>query len=138
MKYIITVVVAFFVAVVSAAAQQPTEDTSANSVFLGCKAYAENRMTNMRLGAIGHFCAGVVHGLAYVAVRLPQEDRSCAPPTSDAQQLARVVISYIEARPQRMVIERRLEPCKNGSPITGSAYFRQRLEPCLYGLSPIG
>ena len=102
MKYVITVAVAFFVAIVSATAQQPIENTSANTVFLGCKAYAENRMTNMRLGAIGHFCAGVVHGLAYVAERLPQEDRSCAPPTSDAQQLARVVVNYIEARPQRM------------------------------------
>jgi len=102
MKYVITVAVAFFVAIVSATAQQPIENTSANTVFLGCKAYAENRMTNMRLGAIGHFCAGVVHGLAYVAERLPQEDRSCAPPTSDAQQLVRVVISYLEARPQHM------------------------------------
>jgi hypothetical protein len=43
------VAVAFFVAIVSAGAQPPIEDASANSVFLGCKAFAEAQVTNLQL-----------------------------------------------------------------------------------------
>jgi hypothetical protein len=79
------------------------EDTSANSTFLGCKAFAEDRMTNLRLNAGGNFCSGALHALAGVGQYLsPPEWQSCAPPTSDARQQARVVVNYIEARPQRM------------------------------------
>src|SRR5205809_456229 len=85
-------------------AQPPTEDTSANSVFLGCKAFVEGRSASTQLlMAGGNFCSGVVHGLASVGQYLtPPEWQSCVPAASDARQLARVVISYIEARPQRM------------------------------------
>jgi len=103
MKYIIAVAIAFCVAIVSATGQQVDADTSANAAFLGCKAFAEGRITNATLANQAGFCAGVVHGLSSVAEYLtPPEWQSCAPPTSDARQLARVVISYIEARPQRM------------------------------------
>jgi hypothetical protein len=84
-------------------AQPPTEDTNANSVFLGCKAFAEAQVTNLQLNQLGNFCSGIVHGLASVGQYLtPPEWQSCVPSTSDARQLARVVVSYIEARPQRM------------------------------------
>jgi hypothetical protein len=86
----------------SATAQSVQEDTSANSVFLGCKAFVENRATNAQLVSAANFCSGVVHGLAYVGKILPAELIFCAPPTSDARQLARVVINYIDAHPQRM------------------------------------
>jgi hypothetical protein len=99
-------------------------DTSANSVFLGCKAFVEGQATNLRLNQLGNYCSGIVHGLAGVGEYLtPQEWQSCIPPTSTARQLARVVISYIEARPQRMHEDFRgltLEafryawPCKSG------------------------
>jgi hypothetical protein len=105
-------------------AQTSTEDTSANSVFLGCKAFAEGRATNLQLNQLGSFCAGVVHRLAPTAQYFsPPEWQSCAPATSDARQLARVVVSYIEARPQRMHEDFRLLtleafhyawPCKSG------------------------
>jgi Rap1a immunity proteins len=105
-------------------AQPPTEDTSANSVFLGCKAFVEDRTPNAQLNAGANFCSGVVHGLASVGKYLsPPEWQSCVPAASDARQLARVVISYIEARPQRMHEDfRRLTleafhsawPCKSG------------------------
>ena len=124
MRYVIAVAVAFFVAIASAEAQSPpTEDTSANPVFLGCKAFAEDRATNVRLVNMAHYCSGVVHALAYVAEVLPPEHQSCTPPTSTAQQLARVVVRYIEARPERMHEDFRvltLEafhdawPCKSG------------------------
>ena len=84
-------------------AQTPTPDTSANSVFLGCKAFSEDRVTSSQLNQLGNFCSGIVHGLAGVGQQLtPPEWQSCVPSTSTARQLARVVISYIEARPQRM------------------------------------
>jgi hypothetical protein len=85
-----------------AVAQRPIEDTSANSWFLGCKACVEGRMNDARLVGIGNFCSGVIHALAYVGEALPPAVQYCAPPTSTAQQLARVVLTYIEARPQRM------------------------------------
>ena len=107
-----------------AQAQPATDDTSANSVFLGCKAFAEGQATrDLQLLQLGNVCAGVVHGLAYVGKILPTEIQSCAPPTSDARQLARVVVRYIEARPQRMhedfrnlTLEafRNAWPCKSG------------------------
>jgi hypothetical protein len=103
-------------------AQSAIEDTSANSVFLGCKAFVEERVTNLQLNAQGNFCSGIVHGLAGVGEYLtPPEWQSCRPAGSDARQLARV--SYIEARPQRMHEDFRvltLEafhnawPCKSG------------------------
>ena len=59
-------------------------------------------MTNAQLLNVGGFCAGVVHGLGYVGKILPPEYEFCVPPTADALQGARVVVNYIEARPQRM------------------------------------
>src|SRR5262245_16926433 len=106
-----------------AQAQPATDDTSANSVFLGCKSYAETERATVQLLQLGNFCSGVVHGLAYVGKALPPEVQSCVPPTSTTKQLARVVVRYIEARPQRMHEDFRnltLEalhnswPCKSG------------------------
>lgn len=73
-----------------------------NLAFLGCKAFVEDQAKNAELVSAANFCSGVVHGLAYVGKILPPEQQSCAPPTSDARELARVVINYIEAHPQRM------------------------------------
>jgi Rap1a immunity proteins len=85
-------------------AQTTTIDTSANSVFLGCKAFTETQgTTNLQLNQLGNYCSGIVHGLAGISEYLtPLEWQSCIPSTSTARQMARVVISYIEARPQRM------------------------------------
>jgi len=67
MKYVSAIAIAFFVAIVSATGQQVAEDTSANAVFLGCKAFVEDRATNARSINIAGVCAGVVHGLSSVA-----------------------------------------------------------------------
>lgn len=49
------------------------------------------------------FCKGVVHGIA-VAINGNTDQERCAdvPPTSTSTQLVRVVLRYIEARPERM------------------------------------
>ena len=105
----------------SATAQSNVQGTSL--AFLGCKAFVEDQAKNAELVSAANFCSGVVHGLAYVGKILPAELIFCTPPTSDARQLARVVINYIEAHPQRMNEDFRtltLEafhnawPCKSG------------------------
>ena len=84
----------------SATGQSNVQGTSL--AFLGCKAFVEDQAKNAELVSAANFCSGVVHGLAYVGKILPAELIFCTPPTSDARQLARVVINYIEAHPQRM------------------------------------
>src|SRR5262249_32402699 len=92
-----------FVSATEATAQESPGDNSANSVFSGCKAFVEGRTTSSKLHAEGNFCSGAVHALAGVGKYLsPPEWQSCVPANSTAGQLARVVINYIEARPQRM------------------------------------
>jgi len=105
----------------SATGQSNVQGTSL--AFLGCKAFVEDQAKNAELVSAANFCSGVVHGLAYVGKILPAELIFCTPPTSDARQLARVIINYIEAHPQRMNEDFRtltLEafhnawPCKSG------------------------
>jgi hypothetical protein len=55
----------------SATAQSVQEDTSANPVFLGCKALVEDRAPTSQLVNIANFCSGVVHALGYVGKILP-------------------------------------------------------------------
>jgi Rap1a immunity proteins len=115
---------ALIVSASEAAAQLPSGDISANAIFRGCKALVEGQTANPQLFALGNLCAGIVIGLASVGQDLsPPEWRSCTPATSDARQLARVVVNYIEARPDRMPEDfRRLTleafhdawPCKSG------------------------
>jgi len=94
---------ALIVSASEAAAQLPTGDTSANAIFRGCKALVEGQTGNAQLFALGNYCGGIVIGLASVGQHLsPPEWRSCAPATSEARQLAQVVVSYIETHPERM------------------------------------
>src|SRR5262245_18470298 len=91
-----------FVSATEATAQELL-DTSADGMFSGCKAFVEGRATSSKLYAEGNFCSGAVHALAGVGEYLsPPEWQSCIPANSTGVQLARVVINYIEARPQRM------------------------------------
>jgi hypothetical protein len=71
----------FFELAGMAAAQSP------DGWFLGCKAFAEGRAnTQPQLYGMQSFCSGVVHGLV----------------ASTPSQLARVVVQYVEAAPERM------------------------------------
>jgi Ssp1 endopeptidase immunity protein Rap1a len=47
-------------------------------------------------------CAGTIEGLGYMASLLPREKRPCPPPSVTNGQVVRVVVAYIERRPQRM------------------------------------
>lgn len=47
-------------------------------------------------------CVGIIRGLNYLAGLLRQEQRSCSPQGVTVEQLVRVVVVYIERRPQRM------------------------------------
>jgi len=98
------ILAALIVSASEAAAQQlPAGDVSANAIFRGCKALVEGQTANAQLFALGNLCAGIVIGLASVGEQLSrQEWQSCPPATSDARQLARVVVDYIEAHPERM------------------------------------
>ena len=119
-----TVWAALIVSASEAAAQLPHGDTSANAIFRGCKALVEGQTTNPQLYGLGNFCGGIVIGLASVGQDLSRPEwQSCAPATSNVQQLARVVVDYIGARPDRMREDfRRLTleafhdawPCKSG------------------------
>ena len=94
---------ALVVSASEAAAQPPTGDTSVNAIFRGCKALVEGQTRDAQLYALGNFCGGIVIGLASVGQHLsPPDWRSCAPATSEARQLAQVVVSYIETHPERM------------------------------------
>ena len=94
---------ALIVSASEAAAQLPAGDTSANAIFRGCKAFVEGRAADAQLYGLGNFCAGIVIGLASVGQDLSRPEwQSCAPGTTNAQQLARVVVDFIEAHPERM------------------------------------
>ena len=115
---------ALIVSASEAAAQPPTGDTSVNAIFRGCKAIVEGQTRDAQLYALGNFCGGIVVGLASVGQQLSlPEWQSCAPATSEARQLAQVVVNYIETHPERMREDfRRLTleafhdawPCKSG------------------------
>jgi len=97
------ILAALIVSASEAAAQLPAGGVSANAIFRGCKALVEGQTANAQLFALGNLCAGIVIGLASVGEHLSrQEWQSCPPATSDARQLARVVVDYMGAHPERM------------------------------------
>jgi hypothetical protein len=79
------------------------EDYSANYWLPHCKEVVEQRPIDEGRFGLAMFCAGVVQGIAVMALNAPEAGR-CAKPPHDVsrQQLVRVVVRYIEARPQRM------------------------------------
>jgi Rap1a immunity proteins len=91
-------VVASFLALGSTAAAQ-----SPDGWFLGCKAFAEGRAnTQPQLYGMQSYCSGVVHGLVAVGPLLPPRLQFCPPQASSPSELARVVVQYVEAQPERM------------------------------------
>ena len=87
----------------TAAAQNPSTDTSADAWFSGCKAFVKGHThTDSAEFAAENFCSGMVTGLASVGQLLPSNMQFCPPWNSTARELARVVVQYIEAQPERM------------------------------------
>jgi hypothetical protein len=90
---------ALIVSASNAAAQtNKGTDNSANAMYFGCKAFVEDQTPT----AESNFCSGVVHALGYVGRILPPQFQACVPPNSTSRQLARVVVKYMDAHPQRM------------------------------------
>lgn len=70
------------------------DTTSANATMPGCR---EVLVPDSRKDAWGQpYCVGVIDGLAMV------RDNSCTPPDVTTNQVIRVVVQYIDARPARM------------------------------------
>ena len=97
-KRLRTFVGTLFLALAATAAAQSPEGW-----FLGCKAFAEGRAnTQPQLYGMQSYCSGVVHGLVAVGPLLPANLQFCPPQTSSPSELARVVVQYVEAQPERM------------------------------------
>jgi hypothetical protein len=81
----------------SADAQQPNL-TSANVFVPECQKFLANNATDFGPG----LCSGIVYVLGYVGKALPPQFSSCIPDSTTNAQGVRVVLAYIERRPQRM------------------------------------
>ena len=55
-----------------------------------------------RQGIDEAMCAGIISGLAYTVKFLPPNSSSCRPESVTTGQMVRVVVAYIERRPERM------------------------------------
>ena len=66
---------------------------TATSRMPGCRAWLAKQLTNQEL-IHASFCIGMVEGLHYVAPGL-------CPPLPTVDEMVRVVVQYIDARPER-------------------------------------
>src|SRR5215471_9119309 len=93
--------------VVSAAgadrSQQMDVDISANTIYSGCKAFAQGLpVADKQTIVLGNYCSGVLHGLSGVSRYMTAPEwQACIPPDLPSSQLARVVVKYLDEHPQR-------------------------------------
>jgi hypothetical protein len=86
-----------FVAVTMSASAQSNPQTSSNEMLPGCKGLISDKTPPLKEALRQGRCAGYVAGLVYArSVFL------CVPEGATPEQGVRVVIKYIEARPERM------------------------------------
>jgi hypothetical protein len=88
-------------------ADAQSDRTSANYLLPACHewiALSEGRAGSVNPSAALNrgYCSGIVYGLTYVSELLPPHLRSCPPKGSTRGQTLRVVVAYIERRPERM------------------------------------
>ena len=89
--------VAILLALTMPASAQSNPQTSANEMLSGCKGLISDKTPPLREALRQGRCAGYVAGLVYArSVYL------CEPEGATPEQGVRVVIKYIEARPERM------------------------------------
>ena len=84
----------------NADAQTKPDRWSANYLMPACRnwiAFAGDRQ-----GIDEAMCAGIISGLAYTAKFLRPDTSSCRPQGVTTGQMVRVVVAYIERRPERM------------------------------------
>jgi hypothetical protein len=97
-------VLAATVLVGDADAQGAYESTSANDVVPMCKKYLTPRVgeDTLRTAWGQGVCHGIISSQLYVGESLPPHLSSCPPNGVTIGQTVRVVLAYIERRPQRM------------------------------------
>ena len=89
--------VAILLMLTMSASAQSNPQTSANEMLPGCKGLISEKTPPLREALRQGRCAGYVAGLVYArSVFL------CVPEGATPEQGVRVVIKYIEARPERM------------------------------------
>jgi Rap1a immunity proteins len=84
----------------NADAQTKPDRWSANYLMPACRnwiAFAGDRQ-----GIDEAMCAGIISGLAYTVKFLPPDSSSCRPEGVTIGEMVRVVVAYIERRPERM------------------------------------
>jgi Rap1a immunity proteins len=84
----------------NADAQTKPDRWSANYLMPACRnwiAFAGDRQ-----GIDEALCAGIISGLAYTVKFLPPDSSSCSPQGVTTGEMVRVVVAYIERRPERM------------------------------------
>ena len=69
---------------------------SGNEVLPGCKAFIASDKLTFPMG----YCAGVVKTLMTVADDLSPENRLCIPDRATTVQIVRVVVNWLDARPE--------------------------------------
>jgi len=82
------------------AGAQSNDPDSANHLLPACRQFIADK-SSASVFMLG-VCARTIEGLRYMASLLPQEKRACPPPSVTNGQVVRVVVAYIERRPQRM------------------------------------
>jgi Rap1a immunity proteins len=76
---------------------------SANYMVPACQNFLANRNTTNLVDLVDQgICIGTLNGLSYLARYLPPHLSSCAPTEATTGQKIRVVLAYIQRRPQRM------------------------------------
>ena len=84
----------------NAGAQTKPDRWSANYLMPACRNWIT--FAGDRQGIDEALCAGIISGLAYTVKFLPPDSSSCAPQGVTTGEMVRVVVAYIERRPERM------------------------------------
>jgi hypothetical protein len=86
----------------SVTAEEQTVD-NANALLPYCKyALVDSPRGGYNVGWPVGLCMGMVVTVGYVARDMPEHLRSCRPDKVTNAQMMRVVVSFVEARPERM------------------------------------
>jgi hypothetical protein len=86
----------------AATAQKVGFENSANALFQGCKAAAQNEKVDPQTATVASYCNGVIYALASVSDLLSNPmQRSCVPAISTGQMM-RVVVKFIDDHPERL------------------------------------
>ena len=87
----------------SSVTSEETNIDSANVLLPYCKYVGADRPRGgYDVGWAVGLCTGMIVTVGYFTGNMPEHRRSCRPDKATNEQMIRVVISYVEARPERM------------------------------------